>query len=186
MTKKVISYHIYNLNYRKRSERRSYERVKRLSNFESPFPCFVFWVEGLAKFRAQSAIEPVRPVQEAVVPLPPVRRSSSNSRGNVQRGVLVKRKSESQGGDVKRRRSSVTEAPRISSQQSPTTSKPTVSASTVANAKAKASLTVAKDSASSISKPASSPPKDISSSPTNGTAKGGLAGFDDYSESDSE
>jgi hypothetical protein len=149
--------------------------VKKSSNFESPFPYFVFWVEGHAKYRAQSAIEPVRSVQEVVAPLPPVRRSSSNSRGNV-RGVLVKRKSESQGGDVKRRRSSITEAPRIQTQQSPITSKPAISASPVT-----------KDVTSSISKPAHSPPKDTSSSPTNGISKGGgLAGFDDYSESDSE
>jgi hypothetical protein len=116
-----------------------------------------------------------RPSVHDIAPPPPPpqipnRRSSSISKGN--KGVLVKRKNENRGGDVKRRRSSTSESPRIDnkSQQGP-------------------------NIASSIS----SPPKNETSpdianlttenpsvNPQNGEKKSGLAGFDDYSDSDPE
>lgn len=79
----------------------------------------------------------------------------------------MKRKSESQGGDAKRRRSSVTESPRIEKSpsvlsQSPTSIKPVASETT---------------STTSVNVSSNTPPK-------NGTTTGGLTGFEHYSDSD--
>jgi len=81
----------------------------------------------------------------------------------------VKRKSESQGGDGKRRRSSVTESPRIEkspmiASQSPTSIKPVASPTSSI-----APVTISNNT----------PPK-------NGTTKGGLTGFEHYSDSDDD
>jgi hypothetical protein len=152
-----------------------------LSESPSPYPAFPVFIWGRAKCRAQSAIEPVRQTIQDIAPPPPPapvnRRTSLSSRA--VKGVLVKRKSESQGGDTKRRRSSVTESPGIespsgTSQQSPTTTKPSptpvtkITTSPTATTKA-ASLPIA-----------------TSVSPKNEALKSGLTGFDQYSDSDSE
>ena len=81
----------------------------------------------------------------------------------------MKRKSESQGGDNKRRRSSVTESSRVEesssvSCQSPTSIEPVASQTT---------------SAAALNVSSNTPPK-------NGTMKGGLMGFEHYSDSDED
>lgn len=122
-----------------------------------------------AKCRAQSQVDVVRPSTQDIVPPPPppVKGRTSSS----VRSVLVKRKSESQGGDVKRRRSSVTESPRIESpsgvSKSPTPAIPV-----------------------NPSPPLGTSPKGIptSSSPNTSASKngiqGGLSAFAHYSDSE--
>jgi len=105
-------------------------------------------------------------------PVVPVRRTSSGKGvGGVGRGLLVKRKSESQSiaGETKRRRSSVIESPKIETptQQSSFT-KP--SASPIIST----SPTVAKGEKSIMTSPMTK----------NGNTKGALTGFDEYSDSD--
>ena len=105
-------------------------------------------------------------------PLVPVRRTSSGKGvGGVGRGLLVKRKSESQGGvgEGKRRRSSVAE--------SPNTETPTQHSSST---KPSSSPII------SISPTVAKGEKSIKTSLTtkNGNMKGALTGFDEYSDSD--
>ena len=137
-----------------------------------PYPLQFFdivWGNS-ANGRAQNAIETVRPsIQDIVPPPPPIvgkRRSSSSVKG-----VLVKRKSESQGGDVKRRRSSVTESPRIEKSPSIPSPSPTSTKPIIASSPTNTTL-----NAASV-KPAA---------PKNGSPKGGLVGFEHYSDSDDD
>jgi hypothetical protein len=127
-----------------------------------------------AKSRAQSQIDVVRPLTQEILapppPLPPpaVRRRTSSS----VKGVLVKRKSESQGGDGKRRRSSVTNSPRIESPTGMSKSPTSTIAGNVLSAKVGGMTKVAVMSSSKA--------PDASK---NGT-RGGLFAFAHYSDSD--
>jgi hypothetical protein len=128
-------------------------------SFPLPTACYCLVFGDSVNGRAQSAIGVVRPSVQDIVPPPPPppqRRSSSNIKG-----VLVKRKSDSQGGDAKRRRSSTTESPRI--EKTPPIPSPSPTSTTPAS--------------TLISH---------SSVPKNGNTQGGLAGFDDYSDSDED
>lgn len=81
----------------------------------------------------------------------------------------MKRKSDSQGGDGKRRRSSVTDSLRIEKSPSLPSQSPT-------SIQSMASQTT---STTAVKVSSNTPPK-------NGTTKGGLAGFEHYSDSDDD
>lgn len=142
---------------------------------ESPFPSPVIpytSCRGQAKCRAQGAIgeRAVRPDIAPPPPREPVRRSSSEK--GARQGILVKRKSESQGGggEGKRRRSSGTESPLV---ESPSQKAPVIKTS-VSSVKSKSPTTTRIRGSMKGTETAK-----------NGTTKGALAGFDEYSDSDS-
>ena len=143
-----------------------------LQIFTVPFALSCSGLPIAAESRAQGAIgEKVMRPEIGPPPVVPVRRTSSGK--GVGRGLLVKRKNESQGiaGEGKRRRSSVTESPKTetSTQQSPLTK---TSASSIISTLP----TVAKGEDAIKNSP---PTKD-------GTTKGLLTGFDEYSDSDTD
>ena len=107
--------------------------------------------------------------QDIISPPPPPPVAKRRTSSNVVKGVLVKRKSESQGGESKRRRSSVTESPRIEKNPSVRNQCPTPVESSSTLTTSAAPVTVL-----------SNPP------PKNGMTKGGLAGFEHYSDSDDD
>ena len=148
---------------------------KRMENeqvdaFRKSFPLLILhspsFRRSCAKCRAQSSIETIRPPSiQDIIPPPPPPPGGKRPRMAVK-GILVKRKSESEGtGEVKRRRPSLTESQKSQSipSQSPTPKN-------LGSPRAiPAPITVA-----------------VTSPKNNGTMQGVLAGFENYSDSDDD